>query len=60
MKQITRIFLEGESPTLTINWNYTKPCTVQKQPPEVFYRKMCSEKFRKIQSKTTVPESLFF
>ena len=32
---------------------------VQKQPPEVFYEKRCSEKFRKIHRKTLVPESLY-
>ena len=31
----------------------------QKQPPEVFYKKRCSLKFRKIHRKTPVPESLF-
>ena len=31
----------------------------QKQPPEVFYEKRCSWKFRKIHRKTPVPESLF-
>ena len=33
---------------------------VQKQPPKVFYRKRCSQKFRKIHRKTPVPESLFY
>ena len=32
---------------------------IQKQPPEVFCKKRCSEKFRKIPRKTPVPESLF-
>ena len=32
---------------------------IQKQPPEVFYKKSCSEKFRKIHKKTPVPESPF-
>ena len=31
----------------------------QKQPPEVFCKKRCSQKFRKIHRKTPVPESLF-
>ena len=31
----------------------------QKQPPDVFLKKRCSEKFRKIHRKTPVPESLF-
>ena len=31
----------------------------QKQPPEVFCKKRCSWKFRKIHRKTPVPESLF-
>ena len=31
----------------------------QKQPPEMFYKKRCSKKFRKIQRKTSVPEHLF-
>ena len=30
-----------------------------KQPPEVFNKKRCSEKFHKIHRKTPVPESLF-
>ena len=32
---------------------------LKKQPPEVFYEKRCSLKFRKIHRKTPVPESLF-
>ena len=32
---------------------------IQKQPPEVFYEKGCSQKFHKIHRKATVPESLF-
>ena len=32
---------------------------IRKQPPEVFYKKRCSEKFRKIYRKTLVPECLF-
>ena len=31
----------------------------QKQPPEMFYEKRCSQKFYKIHSKKIVPESLF-
>ena len=31
----------------------------QKHPPEVFCKNRCSQKFRKIQRKTPVPESLF-
>ena len=31
----------------------------QKQPQEVFYKKRCSQEFRKIHRKTSVPESLF-
>ena len=34
---------------------FVKLC--QKQLPEVFYEKRCSEKFRKIHRKTLVPES---
>ena len=34
-------------------------CTFQKQPPEVFYKKRCSQKFPKIHRKTPVPESFF-
>ena len=33
---------------------------IQKQPPEVFYEKSYSKKFRKIHRKTLVPESPFF
>ena len=32
----------------------------QKQPPEVFYKKRCSLKFRKIHRKTSVTEKHFF
>ena len=32
---------------------------VQKQPPEMFYKKRCSEKYHKIHRKAPVPESLF-
>ena len=32
---------------------------VQKQPPEVFCKKMCSWKFHKIHRKTPVPETFF-
>ena len=32
----------------------------QKQPPQVFCKKRCSQKFRKIHRKTSVPESLFW
>ena len=31
----------------------------QKQPPEVFCKKKCSQRLRKIRRKTPVPESLF-
>ena len=34
-------------------------CVIEKQPPEVFYKKRCSYKFRKIHRKTPVPEPLF-
>ena len=32
---------------------------IQMQPPEVFFEKRCSKKFRKIYRKTPVPESFF-
>ena len=32
---------------------------MQKQPPEVFYEKRCSQKFQKFIGKPSVPESLF-
>ena len=32
---------------------------IQKQPPEMFCKKRCSQKFHKIHKKTPVPESLF-
>ena len=32
---------------------------VQKQPPVLFYEKRCSQKFRRIHRKTSVPESRF-
>ena len=40
-------------------WITSKPPSRQKQPPEVFCKKRCSLKFRKIHRKTPVPESLF-
>ena len=36
-----------------------KPVIIQKQQPEVFYRKNCSEEFRNLHRKTSVMESLF-
>ena len=33
--------------------------STQKQPPEVFYKKRCSSKFRRIHRKTPVPENFF-
>ena len=33
---------------------------IEKQPPEVFFKKRCSQKFFKIHRKTPVPESLFY
>ena len=33
--------------------------STEKQPPKVFYKKSCSEKFRKIHRKTPLLESLF-
>ena len=38
-------------------WSLLLGC--MKQPAEVFCKKRCSQKFRKIHSKTPVPESLF-
>ena len=38
--------------------NSYKRLTRQQQPPEVFYNKRCSWKFRKIHRKTPVPEAL--
>ena len=35
-------------------------CSIEKQPSEVFCKKGCSKKFRKIHRKTPVPESLFY
>ena len=33
---------------------------IQKQSPEVLYKKKCSQKFLKIHRKTPVPEYLFY
>ena len=33
---------------------------IEKQPPEMFFKKRCSKKFRKIHRKTPVPGSLFY
>ena len=33
--------------------------SIQKRPPEVFFMKRYSQKFRKIHMKTPVPQSLF-
>ena len=37
----------------------TKPLIFQKQPPEVFYKKVVLKNFRNIHRKTPVLESLF-
>ena len=37
----------------------TYAMNVQKQPPEVFCKKMCSWKFHKIHRRTPVPEAFF-
>ena len=37
--------------------NYLPSVNLQKQPPEVFYEKRCSQKFHKIHRKASVPES---
>ena len=36
---------------------FFNPCTVQKQPLKVLFKKKCSYKCRKIHNKTPVPES---
>ena len=36
---------------------FFNPCTVQKQPLKVLFKKKCSYKCRKIHRKTPVPES---
>ena len=44
-------------------WNYVfwaRNTYMQKQPLEVFYKKRCSRKFRKIHRKKPVPESVFW
>ena len=38
---------------------FRDPVKHEKQPPEVFYEKRCSQKFRKFHKKTPVLESLF-
>ena len=40
-------------------YNCNVHCVVQKQPTEVFCKKRCSKKFRKIHRKTPVPVSFF-
>ena len=42
-----------------VNTSPKQVTTFQKQPPEVFFVKRCSEKFHKIHRKTPVPEPLF-
>ena len=42
-------------PYLTLNYNCLNK--KQKQPPEVFFRKTCSQKLCKVHRKTPVPES---
>ena len=53
--QILRLFRARSSKT--VKCRFTLKC--QKQLPEVFCKKRCSEKFRKIHRKTHVPEPLF-
>ena len=49
-----RIFFSGK---LVRSLNLT--LTFQKQPPKVFCKERCSQKFPKIHRKTTVPEPAF-
>ena len=44
---------------ITIYFAVMKVTKSQKQPPEVFCKKSCSQKFRNIHGKTAVLESLF-
>ena len=49
---------------LSFQYDQTKGKTflrkaIKKQPPEVFYKNKCSEKFPKIHRKAPVPESVF-
>ena len=53
--QILRLFRARSSKT--VKCRFTLKC--QKQLPEVFCKKRCSEKFRKIHRKTHVPEPFF-
>ena len=53
--QILRLFRARNSKTVKCRFTLKR----QKQPPEVFCKKRCSEKFRKIHRKTHVPEPLF-
>ena len=45
--------------SVAVRFVFSLLSTRQKQPPEVFYRKWSSWKFRKIHGKILVPESLF-
>ena len=64
-----QLFIEKETPTRLVSCEfyeifksiffYRAPLVVHKHPPEVFYKKRCSQKFHNIHRKTTVPESLF-
>ena len=47
------------SQVLLKHFTHEQEVAIRKQPPEVFYKKRCSEKFRKIYRKTPVPGSLF-
>ena len=51
---MTGFYMERNSRLKWVNGKFHFLCSVkcQKQPPEVFYKKRCSEKFRKIHRKT--------
>ena len=63
----TRIVCDAEvylepSHTITMELFLQKKLTAfsrQKQPPEMFYKKICSKKLYKIHRKTSVTQSLF-
>ena len=67
-KTLGKRLLSQETQQSLFNWeehqqtlqNKLRNRLALKQPPEVFYNKSRSQKFRKIHRKTPVPESLFF
>ena len=58
-KFLRNVFLQKEQLRWLLPMDFVLVSINQKQPSEVFCKKSCSQKFRKIHMETPVPESLF-